>query len=822
MVLDIITYALCRKNGGGGGGDNTHFIGTTTTAITDGATTNPITVDGKSYTAVKGDIIIYDGTEFIFDGSAWQSFGGTMDAQPTQNSAKAVTSDGVYRYTAGQREYVNDTLKGEIFNTYSGNGKNIASGTRSHAEGFRTKASDNYSHAEGFSTTASGESSHAEGFDTEAWGAYSHAEGRATDAHAAYSHVSGWGTRANTAASTVIGTYNVIDGTRSVDPKHLFIVGNGLDDNNRSNILEVSDTYLNLNGVFKQNGQVIDFTTLGDEIIEMSDIEYDALATKDPDKVYFVYEAEEDNRSIICKDSNGNWKYTTTIIGTTASNITGNVTAEESTVTTPPTPGFDYWYGNVVFRTETPEKTVYHSMFYFSNNGRAGMRDTASGDGAPDAYFELGTNGSITYHPTPSGSPVSGLYVFSSSHRVSGDTIEFNVNSKSNGFKRIYMGDELYATLNPTPIEEVSTITATTTEQSITFTEDCDYVWFRNLGDNDCYVSNHSNILIGADDVAIVKAGGGTRIAVPVNKTVYIKSAQDISVVEVHGQNSECAPFKPSGGTPNEYIKDATINSSTGSLTLTKKDGTTVILPVSSVPAENSTTLINSDGIYRNTAGKRYYVQGSHAGGEIFNCYMGNGENIASGAYSHAEGWMTTASNDEAHAEGYSTIASGVYSHAEGELTTSSGNASHAEGWSTTASGNFSHTEGNNTSAIGAASHAGGEHTIANTEASTVIGRYNVADGTSSSDPKHLLIVGNGLTDNNRSNILEVSSTYLNVNGDIKKNGVALGSLAMKSSASGTAVTTVGTLPSLTYDSTTESFTFSAGTLPTTGTVTVS
>ena len=544
--MDIITYALCRKNGGGGGGDNTHFIGTTTTAITDGATTNPITVDGESYTAVKGDIIIYDGTEFIFDGSAWQSFGGTMDAQPTQDSAKAVTSDGVYRYTAGQKEYVNNDVRGEIFNVYTGQSKNVASGRCSHAEGSETKATTQYSHAEGYktkaqsvaahaegsettasgshshaegsqtraqgaqshaegldtsaegaqshsegtmahaygayshvegtmthtyndsaaahaegygtgargaashsegsSTQANGDYSHAEGYHTEANGYESHAEGYYTEANAQYSHASGNKTIANTAASTVVGKFNVADGTGTNDPKHLFIVGNGTADNARSNILEVSDTYLNLNGIFKQNGQVIDFSTLGDEIVEMSDIEYDALVTKDPDKVYFVYEVEEDNRSIVCKDSNGNWKYTTTIIGTTASNITDNVTAEESTVTTPPTPGFDYWYGNIVFKTETPEKTVYHSMFYFSNDGRCGMRDTASGDGAPDAYFELGTYGSITYHPTPSGSPVSGLYVFSSSHRVSGDTIEFNVNAKPNGFKRIYMGDELYAT----------------------------------------------------------------------------------------------------------------------------------------------------------------------------------------------------------------------------------------------------------------------------------------------------------------------------------------------------------------------------------------
>ena len=213
-----------------------------------------------------------------------------LDGTPTANSKKPITSGAVYTALdnqVGKKEYVNNTFKGEIFNTYSGSGKNIASGFGSHAEGVRTKASDNYSHAEGFSTTASGESSHAEGFDTEAWGAYSHAEGRATDAHAAYSHVSGWGTRANTAASTVIGTYNVIDGTRSIDPKHLFIVGNGLDDNNRSNILEVSDTYLNVNGDIKQNGVTITSTPH----TELTQAQYDALQNPDAGTEFFITDA---------------------------------------------------------------------------------------------------------------------------------------------------------------------------------------------------------------------------------------------------------------------------------------------------------------------------------------------------------------------------------------------------------------------------------------------------------------------------------------------------------------------------------------------------
>lgn len=55
------------------------WVGITTTALTDGATTNPITVNGQSVTAVAGDITSYDETEFIFNGSAWQEFGDLSD-----------------------------------------------------------------------------------------------------------------------------------------------------------------------------------------------------------------------------------------------------------------------------------------------------------------------------------------------------------------------------------------------------------------------------------------------------------------------------------------------------------------------------------------------------------------------------------------------------------------------------------------------------------------------------------------------------------------------------------------------------------------------
>lgn len=52
-----------------------HFLGVTTTELTDGSTTNPITVGGASVTAGSGDFTVYGNKEFLFDGTAWHEFG---------------------------------------------------------------------------------------------------------------------------------------------------------------------------------------------------------------------------------------------------------------------------------------------------------------------------------------------------------------------------------------------------------------------------------------------------------------------------------------------------------------------------------------------------------------------------------------------------------------------------------------------------------------------------------------------------------------------------------------------------------------------------
>ena len=49
--------------------------GTTTTALVDEATTNPIVINGESYTAVNQDAVFYGKKEFVFDGTMWHEFG---------------------------------------------------------------------------------------------------------------------------------------------------------------------------------------------------------------------------------------------------------------------------------------------------------------------------------------------------------------------------------------------------------------------------------------------------------------------------------------------------------------------------------------------------------------------------------------------------------------------------------------------------------------------------------------------------------------------------------------------------------------------------
>lgn len=51
------------------------ILGSTSTELVDGATTNPITIGGESVTAVANNAVFYGNKEFVFDGTNWHEFG---------------------------------------------------------------------------------------------------------------------------------------------------------------------------------------------------------------------------------------------------------------------------------------------------------------------------------------------------------------------------------------------------------------------------------------------------------------------------------------------------------------------------------------------------------------------------------------------------------------------------------------------------------------------------------------------------------------------------------------------------------------------------
>lgn len=64
------------------------FIGTTTTALTDGATTSPITVKGASHTPTIGDVVLYSDKEFVWTSSAWEELGDASALTTAVNELK--------------------------------------------------------------------------------------------------------------------------------------------------------------------------------------------------------------------------------------------------------------------------------------------------------------------------------------------------------------------------------------------------------------------------------------------------------------------------------------------------------------------------------------------------------------------------------------------------------------------------------------------------------------------------------------------------------------------------------------------------------------
>ena len=78
------------------------YCGITTTKLTDGATTNPVVIDGANHNATAGCVVFYEDTEggksttkeFVFNGSKWELLGGDSTYKVIQSSVSSPNADG--------------------------------------------------------------------------------------------------------------------------------------------------------------------------------------------------------------------------------------------------------------------------------------------------------------------------------------------------------------------------------------------------------------------------------------------------------------------------------------------------------------------------------------------------------------------------------------------------------------------------------------------------------------------------------------------------------------------------------------------------------
>lgn len=65
------------------------FIGTTTTEIKDGNTTNPIKIDNADVTVTNGNVVFYGNKEFVWNGSSWEELGNEGNYKVVQTAVNS-------------------------------------------------------------------------------------------------------------------------------------------------------------------------------------------------------------------------------------------------------------------------------------------------------------------------------------------------------------------------------------------------------------------------------------------------------------------------------------------------------------------------------------------------------------------------------------------------------------------------------------------------------------------------------------------------------------------------------------------------------------
>ena len=171
-----------------------------------------------------------------------------------------------------------------------------------------------------------------------------------------------------------------------------------------------------------------------------------------------------------------------------------------------------------------------------------------------------------------------------------------------------------------------------------------------------------------------------------------------------------------------------------------------------------------TDGFGTKAKGSAAYAGGVETEADGYGAFATNIGTKAKGKGAVAVNYNTEADGEFSFSAGGNTKAKGKYSVALGESSEASGSTSFAHGflakalnsfaqafgWRTEASGTASAVFGSESQAKGSYSFAANKGTIANGEAQAALGKFN------KENPNAYLIVGNGTSNTDRSNALEV------------------------------------------------------------------
>ena len=102
------------------------FLGTSKTAITDGATTNPIMIGSISTTVTSGNVVLYGSKEFVWIGSAWEELGNEGSYKVQQSAVSSPSA-------SGSAIAFIDTISQNAQGVITATKKNVTSATQSSA-----------------------------------------------------------------------------------------------------------------------------------------------------------------------------------------------------------------------------------------------------------------------------------------------------------------------------------------------------------------------------------------------------------------------------------------------------------------------------------------------------------------------------------------------------------------------------------------------------------------------------------------------------------------------------------------------------------------